>query len=90
MYFLACSGLSFFFTLGFFNYKMTMILSVADASLKSDGEKASLILYNGMSYDVLIKNIRWFKSTRDKVLVDCVDEMGRARRFLFDFSKVRP
>ena len=91
MYFLTCSVLSFFFTMGFFNYQMTMTLSVADACLKSDGEKVSIILYDGRSYDVPIKNISWFEGTKDKLIVNSIDEMGRTRRLLFDFSKkVRP
>jgi len=90
MYFLGCSGLSFFLTVGFINYMMTMTLCVADASVKSDGEKVSVILYDGKSYDVPIKDISWYKVSKDKCMVSSIDEKGRARRFLFDFSKVRP
>jgi hypothetical protein len=69
---------------------MNMTLSVADASLKSDGETATIVLYDGKRFDVPIKNISWHTTIKDKCMVDTIDEQGRPRRFLFDFSKVRP
>ena len=90
MYMVACSGLSIFFTAGFLNYNMTMTLCVADAQLRSDGENVRIILYDGRTYDVPVKAIRWTKRTKDRILVDTIDEKGKPRKFLFDFSKARP
>lgn len=90
MYFLGCSGLSLFFAVGFLNHKMNITLSVADAKVKANGEMLSMVVYDGRSFDVPIKNIRWNGSVGDKAQVDTVDQDGRMRRFIFDFSKTRP
>ena len=89
MYFLACSGWSVYFASQFFSYQTTISLSVADASLKSDGEKAIIILYDGRIYDVLIKNMNWFRGINDRLLVKYLDEKGKTHGFVFDFSKRR-
>ena len=49
-----------------------------------------IILYDGRTYDVPVKAIRWTKRTKDRILVDTIDEKGKPRKFLFDFSKARP
>ena len=74
MYFLGCSGLSLFFAVGFLNHKMTITLSVADAAIRANGEVLSIVLYDGRSYDVPIKDLRWSRSVGDKVQADTVDE----------------
>ena len=77
MYLTASSLLSFFFSITFMNYQMTMQLSVADAALKADGEMVHVTLYNGQTYDVAVKDLKWLKSNKDKVVVDSLDEHGR-------------
>ena len=48
------------------------------------------ILYDGRTYDVPLSKISWEKYVKHKVMVNTVDEDGRNRKFMFDFSKERP
>lgn len=90
MYFVGCTGISFFMFVGFLNYQMTMALTVADAQVKADGENARVILYNGKQFDVPIKDMTWFGYAKDKCTIEMKDGRGKWRRAVFDFSKVRP
>ena len=47
---------------------------MADAQLKSDGENVRVILYDGRTYTLPIKEIKWNKRTKDRILVDSIDE----------------
>jgi len=90
MYLMASLGMSLFMLSGFLNHQMVMVLSVADAQLKTDGEQVRFILYDGRTYNVPVRQILWNNNVKDKVMVNTVDEDGAARKFMFDFSKVRP
>ena len=90
MYAIAGVLASIFMTSGFLNHQMVMALSVADAQLRTDGERVRFILYDGRTYDVPLSKIAWNNSVKDKCMVNTIDEDGRKRKFMFDFSKVRP
>ena len=84
------AALSAYLWFGFGLHQMKIMMSVAELQLRADGERVRIILYDGRIYEVPVAKLKWNKSGSDTAVVDTVDEVGRARRIMFDFSSVRP
>ena len=106
LHLIAFSGMSLFFGVGFANYKLSSMVCVVDARLSQDGENARLVIQDGRSFLVPIKNLKFVSFNNEgRAIVRYIVEKGEHFQYgnqggrhlkgenhnlIFDFSELLP